>query len=47
MTDPEPGWWECEGCDGDVRPADAHTKDVPGTEGPIMLAFCPECWDDE
>jgi hypothetical protein len=44
---PDPGWWTCEGCNGDVRPSDAHKKTVPGTEGDILLAFCERCWHDE
>jgi hypothetical protein len=41
---PEPGWWQCEQCNGDVRPADATTKRVDGGKGNIeLLAFCEDC----
>lgn len=45
-TQPDPGWWQCEGCGGDVRPADAHTKRVPTHEGSELLAFCERCWNE-
>lgn len=45
---PEPGRWQCEGCGGDVRPADAYTKDVEGGRGNTeLLAFCPDCTEGE
>lgn len=49
MTEPDvdPGWWQCDGCNGDVRPKNAHTKEVPGPDGTEILAFCDRCWDDE
>lgn len=47
MSDVPVGWWPCDGCGGDVRPADAHTKEVPTAEGTETLSFCERCWDDE
>jgi hypothetical protein len=40
---PDPGWWSCEGCGGDVRPSDAYTQSVPTHEGTELLAFCEDC----
>ena len=40
---PEPGWWQCEQCGGDVRPKDATTERVPTHEGTELLAFCEDC----
>jgi len=46
MTDakPDPGWWQCEECNADIRPADAHTETEPGHDGPVTLAFCDDCY---
>lgn len=42
---PDPGWWQCDSCNSDVRPENAHTKTEKGYDGTVTLAFCPECWD--
>lgn len=44
--DVEPGRWPCDGCGGDVSPDKAHTKEVPGYDGPETLAFCEDCWNE-
>lgn len=44
---PDPGWWKCDGCGGDVRPADAYTETVDGGRGNVeTLAFCQDCTED-
>lgn len=41
---PDPGWWQCEGCGGDVRPKNATKEWVDGGKGnQELLAFCPDC----
>jgi len=47
MSHIEPGWWQCESCSGDVRPADAYTVEVDGGKGNMeLLAFCEACADE-
>lgn len=48
MSDAQPnaGWWQCEGCGGDVRPINAHTKTVSTHEGTELLAFCEDCTNE-
>lgn len=44
---PDPGWWQCDSCNADVRPMDAQTTEKVTREGTTTLAFCPGCWNDE
>lgn len=43
---PDPGWWQCDSCNADVRPSKAETMEKPGHRETVTLAFCPECWTE-